>query len=559
MKILGISSYYHDSSACIISDGKLVAAVQEERFDRIKNSSELPVQSINFCVQKANIGFSDIDLVAYYEKPYSKFQRIIQDYIEKFPRSYGSFLRNMPFWLQDRLILPLVLKKEFAYEGETVFIPHHYSHAASSFFLSPFSKAGIITADGVGELESTCYGEGDGNKIKFHKQINYPNSLGLLYTAITTFLGFKANSGEGTCMALASFGKPDYIKEFEELIHIAEDGSYMLNKRYFPMNIGKKMYSRHLVKLLGKNRDPDAKINDRHKAIAATLQYVVEDVLIKIARHTVQQTGNHNLCFSGGVFLNCVANQKILDLPEVENVFIQPAAGDAGGAIGAAYYAWHQIYDKPRKYEMKHACLGPEFSSKNIQAALAKKHLNAKACSERELLDIVTEKIISGKTVGWMQEKLEFGPRALGSRSILADARNPEMVNILNKKIKHREWFRPFAPVVKEEKANEYFKLKNMSPFMLLAPEVHPGKKDIIPAVTHVDNTARVQTVNKNINPLLWKLLDAMEAKTGVPVIINTSFNLKGEPIVCKPEEAIADFLKTEMDALVMGKYFVEK
>ncbi|MDA3819185.1 MAG: hypothetical protein PF590_01730, partial [Candidatus Delongbacteria bacterium] len=551
MKILGISSYYHDSSACIISDGQLVAAVQEERFDRIKNSSGLPVQSINFCVQEANIGFSDIDLIAYYEKPYSKFQRIIQDYVEKFPLSYGSFLRNMPFWLQDRLILPLVLKKEFAYKREIVFIPHHYSHAASSFFLSPFSKAGIITADGVGELESTCYGEGNGNKIKLHKQINYPNSLGLLYTAITTFLGFKANSGEGTSMALASFGKPDYIKEFEELIHVAEDGSYMLNKRYFPMNIGKKMYSRRIVKLLGKSRAPDEEINERHQAIAATLQYVVEDVLMKIARQTVKQTGNHNLCFSGGVFLNCVANQKILDLPEVENVFIQPAAGDAGGAVGAAFYAWHQIYDKPRKYQMEHAYLGPDFSAKRIRAAFVKNHLNAKKCSEDELLNIVTEKIISGKTVGWMQGKLEFGPRALGNRSILADARNPEMVNILNKKIKHREWFRPFAPIVKEEKANEYFKLKNMSPFMLLAPEVRPAMRDIIPAVTHVDNTARVQTVNKDINPLLWKLLDTMEAKTGVPVIINTSFNLKGEPIVCKPEEAIADFLKTEMDALV--------
>jgi carbamoyltransferase len=559
MNILGLSAYYHDSSACLLSDGKLIAVAQEERFNRTKNSSDFPVHAINYCIHQAKLSFSDIDIVAYYEQPYTKFHRIIQDYVEKFPLSYKTFLRNIPYWLQDRLIIPIILKSELGYTGKTVFVPHHYSHAASSFFLSPFKKAGIITADGVGEFATTCYGTGSNNHIYLNKQLNYPHSLGLLYTAITTFLGFEANSGEGTTMALASFGKADYQNEFNKFIHIAEDGSFMLNKRYFSMNINKRMYSKRLIKLLGKPRCPGEEITDRHKAVAATLQKTIEDSLIRIAKHTVKQTGNNDLCLAGGVFLNCVANQKILDLPEVSNVFIQPGAGDAGGAIGAACFAWHQIYDNPRSFEMKHAYWGPEYSSKEIQAALAENQIPAKKYSENELLDIVTEKIISGKVVGWMQGKMEFGPRALGNRSILADARNPEMVNILNKRIKNREWFRPFAPIVKEEKANEYFNLKNMSPFMLLAPAVRNDKKDIIPAVTHIDGTARVETVNKEMNPLLWKLLDAFEHKTGVPVIINTSFNLKGEPIVCKPDEAINDYLKSEMDALVIEDFFMEK
>jgi carbamoyltransferase len=559
MNILGIASYYHDSSACIISDGKLVAAVQEERFNRVKNSSDFPIKSINYCVQQSGISFSDIDAVAYYEQPYTKFHRIVQDYIEKFPYSYLSFLRNMPLWLQDRLIVPLVLRKEIGFKGKVYFIPHHLSHAASCFFLSPFESAGIITADGVGEFATTTFGVGENNQIKLLKQINYPHSLGLLYSALTTYLGFKANSGEGTTMALASFGEPTLQKEFEEFINIAEDGSFNLNVRYFPYNKTKRMFSKKLVMLLGEPRKPGTDYTQRHKNIAATLQFVVEDALTKTAKHLCKSTGKANIAMAGGVFLNCVANQKILELNEIDNVFIQPGAGDAGGAIGAAFYVWHQLLNKPREFVMNHAYWGPEYDLKDIKVALAKNKLELNEYEENELLEIVCEKIMQGKTVGWFQGRLEFGPRALGNRSILADARNPEMVDVLNHRIKHREWFRPFAPIVKEEKANEYFVLKNMSPFMLLAPKVREDKKAVIPAVTHIDGTARVQTVSKIHNPKLWKLLDTFETKTGVPVIINTSFNLKGEPIVCTPEEAINDYLKSEMDCLVLENYFVEK
>lgn len=559
MIILGISAYYHDSSACVVKDGVLSAAVQEERFNRIKNCSDFPIQAINFCIQQSGISFADIDYIAFYEQPYIKFHRILLDYIEKFPLSYPAFLKNIPYWLQDRLIIPIIIKKELGYTGKILFVPHHYSHAASTFFLSPFGESGIITADGVGEFATTCIGAGKSNTVQINQQIDYPHSLGLLYSAFTTFLGFKANSGEGTTMALASFGTPDFVESFKELIHIADDGSFRLNPKYFPYNISKRMYSGKLEKLLGAARKPDEEITDRHKAIAATLQHVVEDALIKTARQVMKTTKSGNLCMAGGVFLNCVANQKILDLAGIDNVFIQPGAGDAGGSIGAAYFVWNSLLKMPRAEPMEHAYLGPEYSTTDIKAAILKNSLEFVELSEAELLQVVAEKIMVGKTVGWLQGKLEFGPRALGNRSILADARNPEMVDILNHRIKHREWFRPFAPIVKEEKAGEYFKMKNRSPFMLLAPEVIEEKKDIIPAVTHIDGTARVQTVSKKTNPLLWKLLDTFESKTQIPVLINTSFNLKGEPIVCTPEEAINDYLKSEMDCLALGNCFLEK
>lgn len=559
MNILGLSAYYHDSSACIVKDGVLIAAVQEERFNRIKNCSDFPIQSINFCIQQSNLSFSDIDYIAYYEQPYIKFNRILSDYIEKFPFSYLSFLKTIPQWLQDRLIIPLILKKELGYTGKVLFIPHHYSHAASTFLVSPFEEAAIITADGVGEFATTCIGFGKSNKIKFTNRINYPHSLGLLYSTFTSYLGFKVNSGEGTTMALASFGEPDFIEEFKQLIDIAEDGSYHLNLRYFPYNIGKKMYSEKLEKLLGQPRLQDAEITDRHKAVAATLQYIVEDALVKIAKNACKTANSRNLSMAGGVFLNCVANQKILDLAEVDSIFIQPASGDAGGAIGAAFFVWNQLLNNPRSFVMEHSYWGPKYSDKDIKAALNKNMLSYSELSTDELCDKVTDIIKEGKTVGWHQGNLEFGPRALGNRSILGDARNPKMVDILNNRIKHREWFRPFAPIVKEEKASEYFEIKGLSPFMLLAPQVIESKKSILPAITHIDGTARLQTVSNKSNPLLWKLLDTFESKTGVPVLINTSFNLKGEPIVCTPEEAINDYLKSEMDCLVLGNCFIEK
>ncbi|HOE05292.1 MAG TPA: carbamoyltransferase [Bacteroidales bacterium] len=559
MNILGISAYYHDSSACIVKDGILEAAVQEERLNRTKNSSAFPIQAINFCVQKAGISFNDIDVVAFYEQPYVKFHRVVQDYIEKFPFSFGAFYRNMPLWLQDRLVLPLVLRKEIGFKGRVLFIPHHYSHAASTFFVSPFEEAAIVTADGVGEFQTTGLGVGAGNKIQMSHHISYPDSLGLMYSAFTSYLGFKANSGEGTTMALASFGQASFIDEFSKIVRIADDGSFRLNHSFFPLIKGKRMYSKKLTDLLGEARKPGTEYEQRHKDIAATLQYMVEKSLIQTARHAVKTTGKRNLCMAGGVFLNCVANQKILELPEVDNIFVQPGAGDAGGSVGAAFFVWNQILDHNRSFEMKHAYFGPDFTDREIKAALHKNKLIFNELSDEELLATTVQRIAQGRTVGWFQGRLEFGPRALGNRSILADARKPEMVDVLNHRIKHREWFRPFAPLVKEEKANEYFEMKNLSPFMLLAPLVKPDKRGIIPAVTHIDGTARVQTVSKETNPRLWSLLDVFEKETGVPVIINTSFNLKGEPIVCTPEEAINDYLKSEMDCLVLGNCFIEK
>jgi len=558
MNILGISCYYHDSAACLVKDGILVAAVQEERFNRVKNSSDFPINAINFCIQKADISFDDIDYVAFYEKPYLKFSRVIQDIVAKFPFSCGAFIRNIPQWLQDRLILPAVLKREFAYKGDVFYIPHHHAHAASCFLISDFDEACIIINDGVGEFATSSVGNGKNRDIVLTNQIHYPDSLGLLYTTFTTFLGFKANSGEGTTMALASFGNVSFIDQFEKLIHISEDGSYKLDQKYFSFNKRKRMYSKHLIKLFGQPRKPGTDYTQRDKDIAATLQFFIEKVLIKQAHFAYESFKSQNLCLAGGVALNCVANQKILEQTPFKNVFIQPGAGDAGAAIGAAFYTYNCILGEDRKYKMDHAYLGPSFSDREIEIAIQSNMLKYTKYEEKELLDIVSEKIIADKIVGWFQGSLEFGPRALGNRSILASAQNKSMVDILNNRIKHREWFRPFAPIVKKENAKDYFKMLSDSPFMLLAPEVLEDKKSVIPAVTHIDGTARTQTVDKEYNPLLWKLLHVYESKTGIPVIINTSFNLKGEPIVCKPEEAINDYLKSEMDCLVLGNYFIE-
>ncbi len=559
MNILGLSCYYHDSAACLIKDGQLVAAVQEERFNRIKNSSDFPINAINYCIQAGGISFDQIDYVAFYEKPFLKFNRVIQDIVAKFPYSYGSFVRNTPQWLQDRLIIPAVLKREIAYKGKVLFIPHHHAHAASTFLISPFDEAAIIINDGVGEFAASSFGFGQGNSFELSSQINYPDSLGLLYTAITTFLGFKANSGEGTTMALASFGKAKYVEEFKKIINIADDGSYKLNQKYFSLNKRKRMYSESMIKLLGEPRKPGTEYTERHKDIAASLQFMIETCLIRQANYVHKTFETENLCLAGGVFLNCVANQKILEQTPIKNIFIQPGAGDAGASIGAAFYAYNIILGNERNFVMNHAYLGPESSDKEIEIALKAKSINYRKFDFDELLDIVTDRIIDKKTVGWFQGRLEFGPRALGNRSILATAQDSVMVEILNSRIKHREWFRPFAPIVKKEKAGNYFKMLNDSPFMLLAPEVNEDKKSVIPAVTHVDGTARTQSVDKEFNPRLWQLLDVHEKKTGIPIVINTSFNLQAEPIVCTPEEAINDYLKSDMDCLALGNYFIEK
>ena len=559
MNILGISCYYHDSAACLVKDGLVVAAVQEERLNRIKNSSDFPIKAINYCIQAGGISFNQIDYVAFYEKPFLKFSRVIFDHIKSFPFSYLNFLQTTPFWLQDRLVIPLVLKREFGFTGKIVFVKHHLAHASSTFLVSPFDEAAIIIADGVGEYATTSFGYGQGNNINIFKEIHYPDSLGLLYSALTSFLGFKVNSGEGTTMALASFGNPIYLDKFYEIIKVSADGSFKMNTKYFGFIKGRTMFSKKFIKLFGLPRKPGTEYDQVYRDIAASLQLFVEETLIKISNHVHLETESKNLCLAGGVFLNCVANQKIIDNTPFEHIFIQPGAGDAGTCIGAALNLYNCVLNNPRKYIMEHAYLGPEFSNEQIKRIILNSNLKFNEYAEDELVEKTARLIHNNKTVGWIQGRLEFGPRALGNRSILASATNHEMVNILNNRIKHREWFRPFAPIVPEEYANDYFHLSQQSPFMLFAPKVRENSKSLLPAITHIDDTARVQTVSIKHNPILHKLLLEYKKLSGIPVIINTSFNLQGEPIVCSPEEAINDFLKSEMDYLVMGCFLVEK
>lgn len=559
MNILGISCYYHDSAACLIKDGIVVAAVQEERFSRKKNCSDFPLNAVNYCVHAGNISFSEIDYIAFYEKPYLKFSRVIFDHIDSFPGSYMNFIRNIPYWLQDRLVLPLVLKREFGFTGKTVFVKHHMAHASSTFLVSPFEEAAIIIADGVGEYATTSCGYGKGNTINILKEIHYPHSLGLLYSALTNYLGFEANSGEGTTMALASYGNPIYIDKFYKMINVKDDGSFRMDSKYFGYIKGRSMYSRQFIKLFGPPRIQGSEYDQKYRDIAASLQFFVEETLIKIANNVYKETGSKNLCLAGGVFLNCVANQKILERTPFEEIFIQPGAGDAGACIGAAMNLYNCILNNQRSFVMQHAYLGPEFTNEQIKRIIINRNLKYRECLEQDLIREAAILIHNNKTVGWFQGRLEFGPRALGNRCILANATNIDMVKILNDRIKHREWFRPFAPIVPEERTFEYFNMKCLSPFMLLAPKVREHSKSLLPAITHIDNTARVQTVSKKLNPRLYNLLLEYEKISGVPVMINTSFNLQGEPIVCTPDEAINDFLKSEMDFLILGNFVLRK
>ncbi len=559
MNILGISCYYHDSAACLLKDGIPVIAVQEERLNRVKNSPDFPIQAINHCIQAGGLSFQDIDCVAFYEKPHLKFSRVIIDHLRSFPFSLGNFLTSMPQWLQDRLILPLVLKREIGYEGEVHFLEHHLSHAASTFLVSPFEEAAILTADGVGEWATMTYGHGKDRDIKVLKEMRYPDSLGLIYTAITAYLGFRANSGEGKTMGLAGYGTPRYLDKFKEIIQVKPDGSFRLDKRYFAFTTGKRMYTKRFINEFGPERKAEGELDQRHYDIAASLQIFVEETLISIANHVHKEVGSDNLCLAGGLFLNCVANQRILEETPFKRVFIQPASGDSGGALGAACYVNNVFFDYPRTYVMENAYLGSEYSDAEIKRALSLIQFESQAFDEASLCEKIAQALFQGKIVGWFQGRMEFGPRSLGCRSILANPCLPEIQDILNSRVKHRESFRPFAPIVLEEKANEYFEMKQNSPFMLLAPRVREDKMEVIPGVTHVDGTARVQTLAQDQNPLLYKLIEQFEGLSGVPVLVNTSLNLRGDPVSCSPEDALSCFERSEMDLLVMGKWVVEK
>lgn len=559
MNVLGISCFYHDSAACLVKDGKVIAAASEERFNRQKNSPDFPIQAINFCLQAAGLTVYDIDYLGFYEKPYLKFYRVILSHLWAYPFSFKNFLDTIPNWLQDRLIMPLIFKKEVGFDGQTIFIKHHLSHAASTFLVSPFDEAVILTADAVGEWATMTYGIGKGNKIKILKEVHFPDSLGLLYTAVTTYLGFEALEGEGKVMGLAGYGKPRYLDKFKEIAKVHPDGSFRIDQRFFGFNQGSRMYSRKFVKLFGKERKTGEEIEERHCDIAASLQRFTEDTLIHILRKVHKDFDINKLCLAGGLFLNCVANGRIMEETPFEEVFIQPAAGDSGGALGVASYIYNTLLGNPRNYAMVDAYLGPDFSNSQIRKILINQSLNFKELTDDSLIKYIAEKIFQDKVIGWFQGRMEFGPRALGNRSILANPCNPDMKDILNSKVKNRESFRPYAPAVLEERAADYFKAEQFSPFMLLAVKVRENREAMIPAVTHIDGTARAQTVNKMTNPKFWSLIKAFGDISGIPMVINTSFNLHGEPIVCSPGDALNVFLKSKMDVLVLGNFVLEK
>ena len=559
MNILGISCFYHDSAASLIQDGKIIAAVQEERFTRVKGTASFPLNAIDCCLMMGGLSLYDIDYIAFYEKPFLKFSRAIISHLKSYPFSFKNFLDTMPNWLDDRLILPLLCKRRFGFEGKTLFVKHHLSHAASTFLVSPFEEAAILTVDGVGEWATACFGVGKGNSIKILKEICFPDSLGLLYTAVTTYLGFRTLTGEGKVMALAGYGKPIYLDKLREIVQVKEDGSFRLNDSFFCFNHGFRMYSRKFIKAFGRERKTEEEIEERHCDIAASLQNFIEETLIKISRHVYNETKSNKLCLAGGVFLNCVVNTKILKETPFKEIFIQPAAGDSGGALGTALYVYHSVLRKPRFYTMTDAYLGPEFLPNQIKRLLLKRKINFKEFEQGELVKYVAQKISQDKVIAWFQGRMEWGPRALGNRCILANPANPEMKDILNKKVKHRENFRPYGVSILLEELSNYFDLDIPSPFMLLVSKVKESKKNLIPSAVHVDGTSRIQTITKKDNGIFYELVKEFQNISGIPMIINTSFNIDNGPIVCSPEDAYSCFLNTNIGYLVLGNCVVEK
>jgi carbamoyltransferase len=559
MYILGLSCYYHDAAACLLKDGQIVAAAQEERFTRIKHDQEFPFNAVRYCLKEAGITIDDVDYVGFYDKPLIKFERILYTYLATFPRSFRSFIKAVPLWLRKKLWIPHTIKKELGYEGDVLMIEHHMSHAASTFLVSPFEEAAIVTVDGVGEWATSTIGRGLGSEIELFKEIRFPHSLGLLYSAFTYYLGFKVNSAEYKVMGLAPYGKPTYYDRVLDLIEFEDDGSFRMNMKYFAYDYGLQMTNGKFHKLFGRPvRKPESKLEQFHMDVAASVQKVTEEIVLRMARHAHELTGSRNLCMAGGVALNCVANGRILREGPFEEIFIQPAAGDAGGAVGVAAYLYHTVVGKPREHAWEHAYLGPSYSTKEIRDYLDANGVKYVELSEDELLDRTTDAIADQQVVGWFQGRMEFGPRALGSRSILADARNPANKDVVNMKIKFRESFRPFAPSVLEDRVSEYFELDQPSPYMLLVAQVREDNRTI-PSVTHVDGSARIQTVDPKTNPLYYRLIDRFEKKTGCAVIINTSFNVRGEPIVCTPHDAYLCFMRTNMDVLVLDRFYMEK
>jgi len=591
--ILGISAFYHDSAATIVVDGKIIAAAQEERFTRKKHDPSYPFYAVEFVLNFAKLKLNQIDYIVFYEKPFLKFERLLETYVAFAPRGFRSFCMSVPLWIKEKLFQKNLIfnylkrhDKNFNDMQKIHFSEHHLSHAASAFYPSPFKEAVILTADGVGEWDTTTVAIGKENKLEILKEIQFPHSLGLLYSAFTYYTGFKVNSGEYKLMGLAPYGEPKYKKLItNNLIDIKNDGSFKLDQSYFEYSTGLKMTSERFAKLFGnKPRDPKKeKITQFHMDIASSIQSVTEEVMIKITNSLANEYKIENLCLAGGVALNCVANGKILKNGKFKNIWIQPAAGDAGGSIGAALGLWHIELKKNRKINnndsMCGSYLGPEYSHKEIEKKLIEVGANFQILEENKLIEKTVTELINGKAIGWFQGRMEFGPRALGCRSILGDARSESMQKTLNLKVKYRESFRPFAPSIIREDLSNWFGMDCSSPYMLFVSNVLPNKRKLmtddekalfgidklnvkrseIPAVTHVDFSSRIQTVHSETNPKYYKLLSEFKQKTGCPVLVNTSFNVRGEPIVNTPEDAFNCFMGTEIDALVIGNCFLTK
>ncbi len=559
--VLGISCFYHDSAAALLRDGQIVAACQEERLSRKKHDAGFPAHAVRYVLKEAGIGPEQLDAVGFYDKPLLKFERMLSTYIATFPRSFGSFRKAMPVWVKEKLWVPSLIRKELKpYAGPIFFAEHHMSHAASCFLVSPFEEAAILTVDGVGEWATASFGVGKGSDITLFKEIRFPHSLGLLYSAFTYYLGFKVNSAEYKVMGLAPYGKPVHFDRImSEMIQLNDDGSFKLNMKYFSYDYGLTMTNGAFDEFFGgPPRKAETWMNEREFDIAASVQKVCEEVVLRMTRYIHKETGLANLCMAGGVALNCVANGRVIRETPFKNLFVQPAAGDAGGAVGVAHYIHNTLDKQPRGKAWTHAYYGPGYTEAEIREYLEAKRVPFEALAEKELLAKTARLIADGNVVGWFQGRMEFGPRALGGRSILADPRDPKMRDTLNMKIKFREGFRPFAPSVLADRASQWFDIDCDSPYMLLVAQVREGKRTI-PSVTHVDNSARLQTVTRAESPLYYGLIEEFEKITGVPIVINTSFNVRGEPIVCTPHDAYLCFMRTNMDYLVVGPYLLDK
>ncbi len=592
MYILGISAYYHDSAACIVKDGKIIAAAQEERFTRKKHDASFPRLAIISCIKETNIQPKDLEYVVFYEKPFLKFERLLETYLAFAPRGFNSFSKSMPLWVKDKIFQKSIIIKELEnclgsdelWRNKLLFSEHHLSHAASAFFPSKFEESAILTMDGVGEWTTTSLSFGLRNKIQVLKEINFPHSLGLLYSAFTYYLGFKVNSGEYKVMGLAPYGKPIYSDLIKDnLIDIKKDGSFSLDLSYFDYCTGLTMTNKRFHNLFGgPPRKPESELTQHDMNLAASIQKVIEEAVVKLAIGVKSYTGSNNLCLAGGVALNCVANGVLLKEEIFDDIWIQPAAGDAGGAVGAALAAYYLSFNKERKFSENHdsmngSYLGPKFSDTEVKLDLESIGANFKEYSLEEIIDKTAIFLNEGKAIGWMQGRMEFGPRALGSRSILADPRSPNMQKLLNLKIKYRESFRPFAPSILSEHTKDWFNLETESPYMLFVSEINDEKKitnkdetffgidklniirSTVPAITHIDYSARVQTVHKETNPNYHALITKFYEMTDCPMIVNTSFNVRGEPIVCTPKDAFNCFMGTELDVLVINNYLMVK